>query len=434
MNGAHSIFKDSIHTLAVRVLNVVLAAALGILTARFLGPTQRGIYVMPGLDVALAAAFFGGLGNATSYYMLSGGRGSGILRPAILTTFLFVLAGAAGVTVLGILEHRSWTILPAVVALFPTALVIIATGYSIGMHRVRYANYFGVLGSLSGLVMMASGLILIGKNATVAIEMWIASTTLTAAVAATFLLVSSRRLEGSPVSVRAYTIFAIKSGLTNLVSVLNLRIDVYIIAALTSPATLGIYTVAVAGAEALKILTLILSQTAAPRIGSSPEVESARFTAKCIRNNLLIAFIPCAGIIVLCPWILRILYGANFLPGVGALQILSIGIFASAPSSLFSAFYTLKLGRPLISLWNCAFSAAICFALSFMLIPRLGMNGAAAASTISYVASQLLFLWIFRRDTGLSISTVLFVQRDDFTLFHRAAVATLRRVRNAVTT
>lgn len=433
MKNDTNIVKDSVQTLAMRVLNMVVAAALGILTARLLGPNQRGLYVLPGLDVNLAAAFFTGLGNATSYYMLNERRGSGVLRPALLTTPLFVIAGILGVAILGIAEHRPWTILPAVIVLLPTAVVLVVTSYCYGLHRVRYANYFGILGSLSGLIFMVIGLLLIAKSAAIAIDMWIASTTLTAIVAAIFFWNTSRRLECSPVSVRAYTIFAIKGGLTNLVSILNLRIDVYIIAALTSPATLGIYTVAVVGAEALKILTMVLSQTAAPRIGSAPQAESARFTAKCIRHNLLIALIPCAIMIVAAPWLLGVLYGAKFLPGVSALQILSIGIFASAPASLFAAYYTLKLGRPLMNLWNCAFSATVCLALSFMLIPRMGMNGAAAASTISYAASQALFLWIFSRDTGLPASTVLLVQRDDLVLFQRVAVATLRRVRNVAT-
>jgi O-antigen/teichoic acid export membrane protein len=425
--------RDSVHTFLIRVLNAVIAAALGILTARVLGPALRGIYVLPILDAALASALFGGLGSATSYYMLSERRGRGILRPAFLTALLFVTLGVLSVSALGLAQHRAWTILPAAVALPPMALTAIVTGYCLGINRVRYANYLTTFISLTGLVMIALGLLLISRSAAVAIEMWVASLVVTAAGAGLFLLNSSWKLRGSPVAVTEYMLFAAKSGFTNLVTILNLRIDVYIIAALTSSATLGTYTIAVAGADTLKILTQVLSQTAGPRIGSASLSESAQFTAKCVRNNLLIALVPCAMTLIAAPWIVALLYGQRFLGSVSPLQILSVGIFASAPASILSTFYTLRLGRPMVSFWNNAFSAAICCGLSFVLIPTFGMLGAAWASTLAYIVSQVHFLWLFTRTTLLPITSVLFVQRNDLQRLQRVVTTILQRFRNART-
>lgn len=423
------IVRDSIHTFGIRVLNMMLAAVLGIVTARFLGPALRGIYVLPVLDAALAGALISGLQSATSYYMLSERRGNGVLRPAFATGGVFVIAGSLLVAALGFLEQRPWTILPAAVSLIPTALTTIAGGYALGKHRVEVANYFSILTTFATLLAITFGMLFVAKTANVAVEMWLVATIASGILAAVYVRNGSlRSARGPDVEFRSFLAFAAKAGSSNILTVLNLRVDVYIIAALTSAAALGVYTVAVSGAETLKILTLVLSQSAGPKIGSIDRVESASFTSKCVRNNLLIAIVPCALIIALGPYLLQLLYGPKFLSGGSALQILAIGVFASAPSSLLAAYYTLKLGRPMVGFWINALSAAICAALSFALIPRFGMNGAASASTIAYVVSQGVMLWIFIRDTRQPLFTVLFVQRDDLIRLFRVATVMLRRI------
>lgn len=426
-----SVFKDSLSTLAVRIVNAFISAALGVITARALGPEQRGIYVLPILDAALAAAFLSGLTTATSYYMLNEGRGRGVLRSAYSSAGVFVAAGMALVAAIGMAEGRVWTIAPAAVSLIPSAILAVTTGYCFGIHRVRYANYFGVLTSVFSFLLISLGLLFISRTASISIGMWIAGLFAASVCAVVFLYSHSLKLENDRISMRGYFSFAAKSGITNVLSVLNLRIDVYVLAALTSPATLGVYTVAVSGAEALKILTLVLSQTAAPRIGSAEREKAALFTAKCIRANVLIALVPSALIGGLAPWLLELLYGSRFGGGALPLRILAVGIFASAPSALLSAYYTLKLGKPMLSFWNCALSAAICCMLSVGLIPVLGMNGAALASTCGYIVSQIVFLRMFLRDTGLRAATVLLAVPEDFAMVRFATKQLIGRLHNA---
>lgn len=428
MGRDQGVLKDSVHTLVVRVLNILIAAALGILTARLLGAGQRGVYLLPILNATLASSVFGGLNSATSYFMLNAGAGRSVLRPAIATAGVFVGAAAIVVVILGIWQQRVWSIAPAAICLPPLALTYITGGYCLGVHRVRYANLFIALSSVIAIAMMLFGLLLVSKTAGVAIVMWIAATVLSAGIGGLYLALSSRQLQsGSPVPFMGYLAFAVQSGLTNVLTILNLRVDVYIIAALTSSATLGIYTVAVSGAEALKVLTLVLSQTAAPRIGSMDIAESARFTARCIRNNILAALAPCALIIACAPWLLGLLYGAAFLPASPSLRILAIGIFASAPASVLATFYTLKLGRPMVSFWNNGLSATVCASLSVLLIPRLGMAGAAMGSTAGYIASAAVLVVMFVNKTKLPVEIVLLAQREDLQFLRRAVGSVLRR-------
>jgi O-antigen/teichoic acid export membrane protein len=129
-----------------------------------------------------------------------------------------------------------------------------------------------------------------------------------------------------------------------------------------------------------------------------------------------VAAVPCALIVAAAPQILKLLYGPAFLPASNGLRILALGIFVSSSASLFSVYYTLKLGKPMISFWNNALSAAVCLTLSVVLIPPLGIVGGATASTIAYLVGEVALLLLFIRDTGIPVASVLFVHRDDIVL------------------
>lgn len=426
-----SLLKDSAHTFGARILTMVVAAGLGIITARLLGPSQRGIYVVPMLYAGLAGAFLAGLSATTSYYMLSERRGAGILKPAAITGAVFIAGGAVAVAILSVTGRHAALMVPAMIALIPAAVISLAGGYCYGIYRVRYANYLSLLGTVVGLAVTPAGLLLFGRNASIAIVMWLSASWFTALVAAVFVWFDSHRRESAPVRVRDYFTYAVKIGSTNLLTILNFRVDMYVIAALASPAILGIYSLAVAGAEAVKIVTLVLSQSAAPRIGSLDTVESAHFTARCVRINFVIALVPCVLVFVAAPWLMGLLYGPAFAQGGTALRILTIGVFALAPGSLLSAFYTLRLGRPMVSFWNAAMSAAICLGLSVVLIPRYGMNGAAIASTAGYVAGALAIVLLFIWENAISPAAVMVLRREDLRPLGRVAAALARRLRPA---
>lgn len=421
--------RDSANTLVARVATVLVSLVVGVITARLLGPAQRGLYVLPVLDASLAIAFMSGLSSATMYFMLNERSGRGIFRAAALTGSITILGGIAGVAALGYFEHRAWTILPAALFLAPSAIISLVAGYCYGTRRVRYANYLTLLSSILSLVAMVAGLLLLGKSATVAIEMWLLAGAMTAICAFVFVVRDSRNLESIPVPFQKYFRFATSIGATNFVSTINFRIDIYIIAALSSPTVLGIYTIAVSAAEAMKILTQVVPQAATPTIGALDVGASARFTAKCIRNNLLVAFVPTLALIVLAPFALRVFFGPGFVAGADAVRILAIGMFLMAPAGLFGSYYTIKLGKPMISFWNSVASGIICAGLSIVLVPRFGMNGAAFASTVAYGVGMLAMFWLFLRDSKLPIRSVVLVQPEDVARLQSAARSVVKRVR-----
>jgi O-antigen/teichoic acid export membrane protein len=425
--GASGLLYYSAHTLGVRLLSVALSAALGILTAHMLGAAGRGVYMLPMVDAALGGAMLGGLNAATSYYMLNERSGAGVLAPALWTAAVFVSIATLAVVVLSAVQHALWSAIPAAISLIPTALIAIATGYYYGTHRVIDANRVGsILTPTTALVSMSVGLFLIGANAGVAIAMWVIANFIAAALAFAMIWTDARKLPRAHTAFMPYFRFAVKLGATQVLTLLNFRVDAYIVSVLTGPATLGIYTVAISAAEAMKINTMTLSRASAPRVASATTTESARLTALYSRANVVVAAISAIAIILVAPWALRFLYGSTFVEGTLPLRILAVGMLAMAPAELLSNFYTLRLGKPMVSFWNAGLSGSICAALSLALIPSFGMNGAAAASTAGYAAGMLSMLRLFARDTGLSARSLLVFTREDARRAREAVRAALR--------
>jgi O-antigen/teichoic acid export membrane protein len=415
---ANRVMYDGLYTFVMRILNMVGAAGLGILTARLLGPAGKGLYALPAVESGLVVTAFAGLNSAFSYFMLNRKPGRRILIPAFITAGIYVVAGEIALIPIALLSGHAWTLLPAMLFLPASAAINLAMGYAVGVKRVRYFSSINVAVTLVQIVLMAAGLFFVAREPRVAIAAWLISNILVAIAGVAAVLWHSRRLEGAdPVSTREFVRFGIKVGFVNLVSLLNYRADLYIVALMATTAQLGMYTVAIAAAESLLVPTQVAALVTSPHIGSLDRDAAGRLAARCVRNNLLVALAVCGLLFVVADPIVHLLYGAAFLPVVPALRILLLGVFALSLGSPMSTYFTLKLGRPEVPLRLAGLSAVICIAVAIVLLPQLGIVGAAIGSTVAYVAGQAAAFWYFARTTRLSFASMVVPTRDDLALY-----------------
>ncbi len=420
--GTRSAISDGIFTFALRIANVLAALILGVLTARLLGPAGKGVYALPMVQAGLLSTGFAGLMSATSYFMLNERSGRRIVATASYAALGFIAVAALGVLALAAIGHSLWAAPAAIASLPAVAAVNVVTGYVVGIRRVRYATTVALATTLATLSFMGAGLFLVARSPFVAIAAWIASTSLVAFAAYAAMLVHSRRLErGQPVPVRRFWHMALKIAATGFVSLLNYRADLYIVAVLLPPAELGLYTVAVSGAESLLVPTQVAALVSSPHIGSLQPAAAAQLAARCVRNNLLAALAVCVGLFALAPFLVGLLYGAAFVPLVPSLRILLAGVVALSLGSPISNYYTLKLGKPEIPLVLAGVSAAICIAVTLVLVPHAGIEGAAIGSTVAYVVGQGLGLGYFARRTGVRWSQMLVPRLDDVAVYYHYA-------------
>lgn len=402
------VLYDGLFTFGFRLLNVVCAAALGILTARLLGPTGKGLYTLPMVQAAIVVSLFAGLNSATSYFLLNRRSGRSVLRPVFIVASVFFVGAAVGVLAVAAIGHQWWAALPAIASLPSYIAINICTGYVIGIKRVRFATTLSMATTMLTLVLMATGMFLIARTYTVAITVWLLGNWIVGSAAITAMVWHSRRLPtGQPPPVREYAVFAAKVGAVSLVSLLNYRADLYIVALLLKPAFLGMYAVAVSAAESLLIPTQVAALVTSPHVGSFHEPAASRLTARCVRNNLLIALCVCGVLFVVAPDLVRLLYGPAFAPATPALRVLLVGVVALSLGAPLSNYFTLKLGRPEVPMTLAGISAAVCITVAYLATPRLGLVGAAMASTIAYVLGQAGGIVVFSRTTKIGLRELM---------------------------
>jgi O-antigen/teichoic acid export membrane protein len=414
-----SILNDGLYTFVVRTLNIAAALAVGVLTARILGPAGKGIYALPVIQSGLVATAFPGLSSATSYFLLNGNAKAGILRPITITSIFFVAAGSLVVLLVAALSNALWAAPAAIASLPAAAMAMAVTGYVTGIKRVRYSSTFAIVTTLVTLVLTVLGFFIIARTPLTAIVAWVASTTVVSLLAWVAMAMHARKLgPGVPVDLRAYVRLALSVAATSIVSMLNYRGDLYAVAILLPPFDLGLYSVATSAPQALLLPTQVAATVTSPHIGALERPAAARLAGRCVRNNMLLAVLMCVILFAFAPLVVHAFYGAAFLPLVGSLRILLVGVVAYALGSPVSAYYTLKMARPHVPLLFAGVSAAACIALCIVLIPHFGIDGAAIASSAGYIAGQVLALRYFTRDTGIPLRTILIPTLEDVAVYH----------------
>lgn len=425
----HKLFADGLYTIVFRIANMILAASLGILTARVLGSHGRGIYAMPMVNAGIVTAGFGGLSSAMSYFLLRREAGRAVLRAAAISTAVFLVVGALTTALLAFLSHATWAILPAVLYLPGPAAAMLVTGYATGTHRIRITTSLGVMSNVLLLTLMVLGFLFAGHVPSTAIAMWVIGPNLLAVGSVTWMILDSRRLPGGSASAWEYLRYAARSGAVALVSLLNYRADIYLVAVLGTPAMLGMYTLAVSAAETLLTVTQVTAVVTSPYIGSLADRAAAELAARSVRHNVLVSSIACGLLAIVAPIAVRVLYGEAFVPVVPALRVLLVGVFALSLGSPMSNYFTIRLGRPEVPLTLASISACVCIVMTYILLPRIGLIGAALGSTVAYFTGQSAAIAYFRYVSGISARTMLVPRPSDFKSYIEVASALLRRKR-----
>lgn len=421
------LFSDGLFTFAGRIASMVLAALLGIMTARVLGPHGRGLYAIPMVAAGLVAAVFPGLSLAASFYLLREKAGRGAIRPLLIVSALFFVAGALVAAIIAYSMHAAWAALPAALSLIGSIGSMLATGYSTGTHRVRYNTTFALYATSATFLVIGAAFLLLARNAPVAIWGWVVATGAVGIALLAWVIRDSRRLDpGTPVPVRAMLWYALRTGAVSLVSLLNYRADLYIVAVMTTPAMLGMYSVAVTAAETLLAVTQVTGIVASPHIGSMDERASAALAARCVRHNVLVSGITSGALALAAPFAVHLLYGEAFMPVVPAMRVLIAGVFALSLGSPMSTYFTIRLGRPGVAFTLASISAVLCAGVTILLVPRIGLTGAAAGSTLGYAVSQTLAILYFSRTSNIRLGTIVLPKASDVRAYVQAGRAFLR--------
>jgi O-antigen/teichoic acid export membrane protein len=217
--------------------------------------------------------------------------------------------------------------------------------------------------------------------------------------------------------------FVLVIGATNLVALLNYKVDIFLVERFLGLGPTGVYSIAVMVAELLWLVSSSVTTAAYARIGTPDAAQATRLTVRAMHASVLLLLALCPLLWLFAALVVPALLGPAYAGALQALAVLLPGVALYGAASALSAWFTNHAGRPLVPALLAGSSLLFTVVVSLLAIPRLGMLGGALATSLSYGATVGLGGWLFMRASGTPAGVLL---RPDWS----ALVADLRRLRH----
>jgi O-antigen/teichoic acid export membrane protein len=199
--------------------------------------------------------------------------------------------------------------------------------------------------------------------------------------------------------------FALPAYCSSVLSYLNYRVDQFIIAALLPPEQLGFYIIAVSLAERLWVLTGAVANVLLPHLTNTHE-RDPELVAVIARHVVVWTGMACLLVFALADIVVRVMYSSAFVEVVTPLRWLLPGILTAAIGKVLVAEI---LAREKIhyTTWTAVVIAPANIVANLVLIPHMGISGAALSSSISYSLLSLMMIWFYLRETRVPWSVLI---------------------------
>lgn len=163
----------------------------------------------------------------------------------------------------------------------------------------------------------------------------------------------------------------------------NYRLDLWIVNHYLNNNELSYYSLAANINQIILFLAVTIASVMLPNLSGKTEEERAETFIKVSRLCFsLFFFITLTGYF-LSSWIIPFMYGNEFESTVMPFQIILPGMLFSCITQVFSIFIV-SSNRNIFNITACSAGLVFTLVLDLLLIPRIGIGGAAIATTLSY--------------------------------------------------
>jgi O-antigen/teichoic acid export membrane protein len=197
-----------------------------------------------------------------------------------------------------------------------------------------------------------------------------------------------------------------------LIMNLNFRADLFLVKYFIDNTAVGLYSLAVSVVDTLGLLPEAIGAVLFARVSNLAEEEANELTPRVCRLSLFICAVGGLVLMGIADFAVPLIYGQAFTGSVRPLMILIPGIVFL---QLFVLLHSDLTGRGKAKVTVYIFSGALVvnLILNYLWIPRFGINGAAAASSVSYTGGSLFLAWTFSRFMNIEFYKLLVLTKGD---------------------
>lgn len=424
-----------------RLMFVIFGFGTGIITARILGPHDRGLFtlliMLPQTLVTFAKM---GVAQANVYYVRRARVPvSTVASNSLVLTFVVSIALLTACFFCGhwiidpFTDGAPWSYVWLALVLVPFLLI---ESYFMAILQAVEAfgayNMQSIYKAVMSFVGMATALLLLHGN------LWgaLMSQVSVLSLANLWLLIQVYRV--APFDLRwdhevgrGTLSFGAKSYVQTLAAHLHYRIDLYLIALLLNPEQVAFYSIAVNMTNPILQIPDAIGTVIFPKLAGSSDEAAQQRTAVTCRHTLfatLVAAIVYAGG---GSQLMVLFYGSRYAPAIPPMFMMLPGIIMISLYQILSRNFTSR-NRQQINIVAAGVALAVNATSNLILIPRLGIVGAALSTAISYSLAAGILLSVFVRESGSRVRDTVLVGPDDLTRYSQLLTATGARLRRSL--
>lgn len=429
--------KNSLLTMSRQFISIVVGVLLLTIIARVLGPENQGKYTLITLVPLMLQTFLNlGINSATIYFVskkevdVNTAFNTNVLTGLILS----ILSVGLGIIIIqflllfttkldGVDLNQLYYILIGLPFMF--LMIFLQTIYQ-GLQDFKMFNSMLVIQQMSNLLLVTLFIVVFDFGLMGALTAFIFGYGISVAC----VLVSLFKKYKLEISFRYFSWayfkkslnYGMKTHISNVMTFLNYRTPLLVLGLFFSSGVVGIYSVAVNYGEKLSIFSQSISSVLLPRIASMSNESDKNFITSIICKNMLV-FIAILSLLVffLSDFIFKLLFGNDYplyIDSVKVLNILLPGLAVLSIEKLLSNDLAAR-GKPEFNMYVAFVNVILNISLSFVMIPKYGVVGAAVATSITYIISFILKIIIFSRYTKQSIFTLLVINKNDLKLYRK---------------
>jgi O-antigen/teichoic acid export membrane protein len=419
---------QSSQVFVAQLVGLVCGLVNNFIIAWLLGPEGKASVYLVQFASSTSVVFLNlGLGPAAVFQL---GRGRQASRAHIASTIFWVSLIIGSLPLLTYVFAHHWvsvlvggkmdsTLLSITVIAIPGMTLMWNAGYlALSSGTISEFNITRTAYSAAFTVCLLAAMILGRVGVHVVAWLFLGSITVPAAYAA-FLVVQA----GGPWTLGSlHTLtktlrFGWHSHLGAATQFLQHRIDVILLSYFLPLREVGLFSLSVAIAELLWYLPQTIATVLLPHIADSSPEDANRLTSTFCRVCVLLTAVLSVGLGVVSSVFIRRALPA-FAASIPVLWILLPGTVIATVFKVLSSDLNGR-GKPLETVRPAAVALCVCFFGGVLLIPRFGMLGSAALTSIGYLINTILYLRIYLRIAHVQASRLLIPDRRDFLAINR---------------
>lgn len=416
-----SFVKDVFSVGFSKILVIAFSLGTGIITARWLGPEGNGIIATLAVYPSLFLTFGSlGISQSATHFIGTGKYSEQLIKTSItqiwfLTTIFSVVTSFL---LIRFFSNSGNNLLWVVLSILPIPFTLFNkynSGIFLGKNQIGVYNRINWLPKAVSFLSIALLIVVLNLNISGALMASIAGPLFM------FILLLFKNqfimafsFQFNLEVIRSMLSLGIIYAVALLIINLNYKLDVILLDKFSTAYYTGIYSKGVAIADFLWEIPMLLSTIIFARSANAKNgIQFSYKVAQLLRVSILAIGMGTIVLFILAKYIILLMYGKEFVQSTQVIQLLLPGVL------LLTIFKVLNMdlagkGKPWISMKAMLPAVILNVVLNLILIPKYAANGAALASTISYIFAAILFLHFYSRETKISILDIFRYSRNDF--------------------